>query len=262
MNDNINNFLVELSKNNLLGAYECLDSSFSNDQEKSIIEKLKVICTSHFIRERQNKLGALLNLKKSGFNPQIVFDVGAQIGTPELYTAFPEAHHVFIEPVEECLPTLHEISKKLRLCTVLNCAISNVNEKKNLSLSATRQYSSIEKIMGSESRVIDVRTIDSIYESIGKVSSVLLKIDVDGIELDVLRGSKSTFDDDCVIIIEASIGEEYPRFHKIVEYLASYDFKVIDIVDALHRPSDWHLWQVDLVFAKSHSKLWGTRTFS
>jgi FkbM family methyltransferase len=233
-----------------------------DENSKKITEQLRVICTSHFIRERQNKLGTLLNLKKSGFSPSLVFDVGAQIGTPELYTAFPDAHHIFIEPVAECIPTLNEISKQLKSCTVLNCAVSNVNQTKRLSVSQSKQYSSIDAQMGEESRDIEVRTIDSIYENYTPVESILLKIDVDGVELDVLKGSKSVFDNECVIIIEASMAERNPRFQKIVEYLASYDFKVIDIVDPLYRPSDWHLWQVDLVFAKNNSKLWVNHNFA
>lgn len=262
MHENISKFLQEIASGQLHNAYQYLDSSSMDENNKKITEQLRVICTSHFIRERQNKLGSLLNLKKSGFSPSLVFDVGAQIGTPELYTAFPDAHHIFIEPVAECIPVLNEIAARLNSCSVLNCAVSNVNQNKKLSLSESKQYSSIDAVLGKELRDIEVKTIDSIYEDYAPAQSILLKVDVDGVELDVLKGSKSVFDSECVIVIEASIGEMNPRFQIISEYLASYDFKIIDIVDPLYRPHDWHLWQVDLIFAKTKSDLWAGHGFS
>ena len=263
MHTSIENFLSTLATSNLLQAYQFLDQEHTEltDIEKNLVQQLRIICTSHLIRERQGKLSSLLNIKKSGFNPSLVIDVGAQVGTPELYGAFPNAHHVFIEPVAECIPTLQAISKTLTSCEVLNSAVSNVNGKLTLSLSNTKQYSSIDKDMGGETREIPVCTLDSIYENLLDHNSILLKIDVDGVEVDVLKGAKTLFEKDCVIVIEASLGDEQPRFHKVVEYLTAYDFKVIDIVDPLFRPGDWHLWQVDLVFAKSDSKYWVSHDF-
>lgn len=261
MHKNLHDFLNKIVTSNIYNAYHLLESESFNQHEKEIAEKLRIICTSHFIRERQNKLNSLINLKKVGFNPSLVVDVGAQVGTPELYQAFPDSHHIFIEPVVECMPALHEISKGLRACTIFNCAVSNVNEDMKLSLSDTRQYSSIDIEIGTESRSIEVRTVDSIYEEIGKHESILLKIDVDGIELKVLQGSRTLFKNECVIIIEATLGDKSPRFNSLVEHLSAYGFKVFDIVDPLYRPRDWHLWQVDLVFVHQKSNLWNRYDF-
>ena len=86
-------------------------------------------------------------------------------------------------------------------------------------------------------------------------------IKVDGIELKVLQGSRSLFNNECVIIIEATLGDKNPRFNTLVEYLSAYGFKVFDIVDPLYRPRDWHLWQVDLVFVKKESQLWNNFSY-
>lgn len=261
MHKNLHDFLNQIAKSDIYNTYHLLESESFSEHEELIADKLKIICTSHLMRERQNKLNALLNLKKVGFNPSLVIDVGAQTGTPELYQAFPESHHIFIEPVAECIPALQEISNNLRSCTIFNCAVSNVNEEMNLSLSDNRQYSSIDMSIGTESRIIEVRTVDSIYEEVGNHKSVLLKIDVDGIELKVLQGSRSLFNQECVIIIEATLGDKNPRFNILVEYLSAYGYKVFDIVDPLYRPRDWHLWQVDLIFIHEKSPLWNLNEF-
>jgi FkbM family methyltransferase len=261
MNSIFSDFLSALAENNLEKSYSLLCLDFAKPEDGKIANQLRSIFTSHFIRQRSSKLNALLNLKRSGFHPTVVFDIGAQIGTPELYGAYPDAHHVFIEPVAECLPALNDIARQLRSARVINCAVSNVNGRTSLSLTPSRQYSSIDTKMGDESREIEVRTGDAIYEDIHIEGAVLLKIDVDGIEIKVLQGCKSILRNDCVVVIEASIADEKPRFNHVVEYLSSYGYEVYDIVDPLYRQSDWHLWQVDLIFVKTESLLWGAKTY-
>mgnify|MGYP002143102652 FL=1 len=262
MNPIFSNFLNALGESGLHAAYSLIPEHLENPLDEKIANELRAICTSHFIRQRSSKLNALFNLKRSGFNPTIVFDVGAQVGTPELYNAYPDAHHVFIEPVAECLPILNDIAGQLKSATVVNCAVSNVNGTTSLSVTPSRQYSSIDTKMGDESREIEVKTVDSICEDIHIEGPVLLKIDVDGIEVKVLQGAKSILRNDCVVVIEASIADESPRFNRVVEYLSSYGYEVYDIVDPLYRQSDWHLWQVDLIFVKTQSPTWGSKAYN
>jgi FkbM family methyltransferase len=260
MHSNFTKFLDSLAADDLHTAYLALHQDFTDSSEKKIAEQLIKICTSHFFRQRSSKLNSLINLKKTGFNPAIVFDVGAQVGTPELYTAFPDAHHVFIEPVVECVPTLNAIAAQLKSALVINCAVSDTNGTTSLSVTSSKQYSSIDASSmngNQEIREINVRTVDSIYKDINISGPILLKIDVDGIEIKVLKGSLEVLKNDCVVVIEASIADENPRFNNVVETLSNCGYQVFDIVDPLHRMSDWHLWQVDLVFVKKGSDLWG-----
>jgi FkbM family methyltransferase len=254
-------FCKFLENSELEQAYACL---LNNPPvvSKAVTDELIKIFTSHFIRNRQSKKNTLLTLKRANFSPVTVFDVGAQVGTPELFNVFPEAHHIMIEPVSECLESLIEIQKNLKSATILNCAVSNINGTTSLSMTPSRQYSSIEEKMGDEIRQIEVRTIDSICEELNITGPTLLKIDVDGVEIKALQGSKSLLrSDDCVVVIEASIGDDNPRFGNIVEYMNSYGYHVFDIVDNLYRQTDWHLWQVDLVFVKKDSPLWGSKSY-
>ena len=262
MNIIFSKFLHTLAESGPHAAYPLIPEILDNPVDQKIATELRAIFTSHFIRQRASKLNALFNLKNSGFNPAVVFDVGAQVGTPELFNAYPDAHHVFIEPVLECIPILNEIADTLHSASVINCAVSNVNGITTLSVTPSRQYSSIDAKMGDESREIDVKTVDAIYEDIHIEGPVLLKIDVDGIEIKVLQGSKSILRKDCVVVIEASIADEGARFNGVVEFLSSYGFAVYDIVDPLYRQKDWHLWQVDLIFVKTSSPIWGSKNYS
>lgn len=263
MNPKFSKFLNALSESTIHEAYTFISQDFDNEGDIKIANALRGICTSHFMRQRSTKLNALFNLKKDGFDPSLVIDVGAQVGTPELYTVYPEARHIFIEPVAEYIPILNDIARQLKSATVMQCAISNINGTTTLSVTDTKQYSSIDGRIGEESREVEVRTVDSLLEHSQLEGSILLKIDVDGPELKVLQGSKNLLiNHDCVIVIEACLACAPARFSSLTEYMSRYGYEVFDILDSLYRPSDWHLWQVDLIFVKSDSKLRENNSYS
>lgn len=260
--EKIKPFLECMKNSDINSAYSLLLEDFGDDETNTLAKIFQSVLTSHFIRQRSGKMNALLNLKRTGFNPSLVIDVGAQVGTPELYQTFPDAHHIFIEPVIECIPTLQHIASDLKSVTIYNCAISNINGETELSVTDSKQYASIDESIGKETRIIEVKTVDSILEDFPKINgSILLKVDVDGPEVKVLQGSKSLLKQDCVVVIEASMADENPRFNRVVEYLSAYGYEVYDIVDPLYRQSDWHLWQVDLIFVKKDSPIWGPKTY-
>ena len=63
---------------------------------------------------RATQAGAFEQLKRLGFDPRTVIDVGVAHGTPALYQTFPDARHLLIEPVEECTPFLEAIARQFR----------------------------------------------------------------------------------------------------------------------------------------------------
>jgi FkbM family methyltransferase len=262
MDKQIIQFLESLPSGNFAASYPLLFRSFESDPDQLIADALKTAFSSKVIVDRGRKLGALLRLRESGFYPQLVIDIGAQVGTPELFTAFPDAHHVFVEPVLECIGQLKHIASKLLSAEVINCAVSNVEGQVELKLSPSKQYSSIEVDLGGDVRIVDAITVDSILKRLRGRRPTLIKVDVDGVELAVLQGASAAFLEESIFVVEASIADDIPRFGPIVEFMSSRGFFVYDIVDFLYRPSDWHLWQVDLVFAGRPSPVWGTRRFS
>jgi FkbM family methyltransferase len=186
---------------------------------------LRLVFTSYFIQQRGTKHGALINLKKSGFSPACVIDVGAQVGTPELYNVFPNSKHLFIEPVSECIDELNRIAASLPDAKVFNCAVGNEDVSAILSMSDTKQYSSIVSSLGGESRIVDVKKVDSIFKQERVDGSILLKIDVDGAEENVLQGSQEVLSNDCVVVIEATLADSSPRFGRIVDFMESHGYQ-------------------------------------
>lgn len=69
----------------------------------------------------------LAHLKRLGFNPEVVIDVGVAFGTHDLYEAFPHAKHLLIEPLIEYKPWISNILRKYNA----ECVYSAAGEKES-----------------------------------------------------------------------------------------------------------------------------------
>nr|WP_246307590.1 FkbM family methyltransferase [Azospirillum melinis] len=208
---------------------------------------------------RQSKHKALSLLRSRGFQPATVIDVGAQTGTPPLYEVFPDAHHVLIEPVAENEPALQALCGQLRSAEYHIAAVARRDGTVSLAVSEDRLYSSIvaeavaKAVAGaSPSSLPDRRTVpavslDCLCASRGHAGPMLVKIDVDGLELEVLAGAATLMRPDAVFAIEATVAGGDARLLPIVDAMAASGFQVWDIVDPLYRSGDERMWQVDLV---------------
>jgi hypothetical protein len=93
---------------------------------------------------------------------------------------------------------------------------------------------------------------------------ILLKADVQGYELEVLRGASETLKKVEVILLEIStlpynIGA--PLFSDVIAFLAERRFPVYDFCHVHRRQSDEAAFQVDVLFAREDSVLRSEKPF-
>jgi FkbM family methyltransferase len=259
--ENFQEILTLIANEEYAQAYSILSTREYDPIDKKLATSILNMLNANFHKIRSSKLNSLLNLKKIGFNPTTVIDVGAQLGTPDLVNAFPESKHLLIEPVFECIESLEKIAKNLKNSCVINCAVSDYDGVTQLSLNPSKQYSSIELKMGDESREVQVFTVDTVANIHNIKDNTLLKVDVDGIELKVLHGSTNLLSNENIVVIaEASLGDPNPRFSPLVSYMYQQGYKVFDVIEPLYK-SNWQLWQVDIVFIKNDSPYWGNMKY-
>ena len=101
---------------------------------------------------------------------------------------------------------------------------------------------------------VPIRRLDEVI--IGFESPALCKIDVQGFELEVLKGMTNIIDKIDVFIIECHFLdtlENIPDFSEVLIFLKKYDFVIYDIISLGHRPLDNALAETDLVFVKTKS---------
>lgn len=210
------------------------------------------------------------HIKSLGYLPDICIDVGAGYGTGSIYSAFPDAHHIIFEPVEE-----NNTKLEARLATLSHeihtCGL--MNERGTLSLAKFgidnlgSTFMSNGRKENAEYIEVPINLLDDYKENIDPEKNILLKLDCQGSDLNVLKGGNELLENIDLVIVETSFfkywGEHHPIFIDISDYMYQKGFSVYDILDPSYRPLDNALGQVDLVFTKTdgffrqHHK-WGT----
>ncbi len=95
----------------------------------------------------------------------------------------------------------------------------------------------------------------------------LLKVDVQGAEIEVMEGTFRIVNDLEVVILEVSLFQffiECPQFFDVMNYMNARGFCVYDVFGEKYRPFDGALGQLDLIFVKKNgqfrkSHFWATQ---
>lgn len=200
-------------------------------------------------------------MKERGFSPALVLDVGAAQGdwTVSCRGLFPDAHFVLVEPLPEHEAALTRLAERWNLRYVKAAAGRSESERPLLVpddlggasfLPAQREGDAFFK----RSVAVPVLTL----ESLGLPAGVtLLKLDVQGFELEVLAGAGSLLQQVEVIVAECSLypfQQDLPLVHETIAHLDRLGFRLYDVADEV-RWSSGTLAQVDLVFVASASPL-------
>ncbi len=86
---------------------------------------------------------------------------------------------------------------------------------------------------------------------------VLMKVDVQGFELDVLAGAETTLQRVDVLIVETSMVELYerqPLFHEVYEFLRARGFVFAGSFDQILDPSGGAVLQADAIFLRTTNR--------
>ena len=200
----------------------------------------------------------LVNLQKRGLRPQSVLDVGANYGawSHVAKSVFQNACFYLIEPQVEMKPFLD------RFCADTNSAkwflagagsnegelvLTTWNDFAGSSFLPSQNHST------ENQRRVPIVTIDSLVQNGEMEPPDLIKIDVQGFELEVLQGSLACFGHTEMFIVEVSFFKTHPErpvFHDVINFMDDKGYVVYDFADLKHRPFDGALGQADVCFVK------------
>ena len=210
---------------------------------------------------RSSMRGALRQLSSLGFKPETVIDVGVAYQTSELYEEFKEANILLIEPLAEFAPFLR------RICSIYKAqyVIAAAGERPGaalLNVHSDKCGSSFLKEVEGPSvdgypRQVPVVTVDQVCSEKNLKGPYLMKVDVQGAELQVLAGSKRTLQETDVVILEVTLFGMMiggPQLYDVVSKMKEFGFVAYDVCGFLYRPFDDALSQVDVVFVREQGR--------
>jgi FkbM family methyltransferase len=192
-----------------------------------------------------------------------VIDVGAGLGTFDIYQTFPKSRYLLIEPIAENEPYLKKICQYLERADYIIAAASTEAGLVPLQVNVSNFIHSCISEDGEASsenfelRTIPAVTLDEICKTRQLEGPYLIKVDVDGRELDVLAGAIQILQNTELVIVEVAlyVSARFDKMCAVINFMKEQGFVTYDIVDLSHRSSDLALFQVDMVFVKESGQL-------
>jgi FkbM family methyltransferase len=206
-------------------------------------------------------LGAGLSvLKENGFVPSVVVDIGANRGnwTLEVARVFPSSTFILIDADPANAADLMAVCQSVPRSTFHSTLLGG-DTRGDIPFFQMGTGSSVMPELTSADRKeikLAMTTLDALIG--GYMSSPgLIKLDVQGYELEVLRGAEHCLKSAEVVMLECSLleyNEGAPLFAEVVDFMKDRGFLVYDICGAMRR-RDGVLFQADIVFVRENSSL-------
>jgi FkbM family methyltransferase len=193
--------------------------------------------------------------KDKGLTPAVIYDIGANTGswTREVKTVFPTARvEQFEANLDHRRPGVHMVvlGDTERETSFYKSRTDTENTGASIYREATTHFA--EGAYTVESR--QMIPLDTYLEREGLPPPDFLKLDVQGAELDILRGATTALRTVTCILLEVSLhrwNAGAPMIEDVVRWMDEAGFCMIDIIDT-HFCANY-LIQIDCLFARKTS---------
>lgn len=204
--------------------------------------------------QRNTYVASLTLLERQGFSGATLIDIGAAEGgffvTRHLYKLFIPARHFFVDAMEENAPIYEKLKRAFgtdHAITALSCVEGEVALRVDPTFYNTHLVG-VQPELYAETRKVRLTTLDALVAERGLAGPYIVKLDVQGAELDVLRGSLKTLAQATVVVAEIQIFFERDNLTELLSFMQGRGFALFDLTDPAYYPSNNVFYQCYATF--------------
>jgi FkbM family methyltransferase len=194
-------------------------------------------------------------LQDRGFEARTVIDIGAAEGAFFLVRAreqlFASARHFFVDAMRENEEVYRKVAERFQAGYEI-AALSCMEGEVSMRIDPDFYNTHIDHLQpGSKYgtvRRVPVCTLDSLVARHELEPPFVIKLDVQGGELDVLRGAVHTLEDAVILTTEIQIFTERDTLVELLSFMQGSGWALYDLTDLGHYPSDATLYQCYATF--------------
>jgi len=185
-------------------------------------------------------------LKKMDIKPKVIYDIGACVGHwwKKAQTVWPEAEFVLFEGADSAKPFLEKSGHKH-----FHGVLSNERQLVEFYQDADNPggnsyYKETTGAFTEKHRTLkQTFVLDDVVHEMGFPYPDLIKLDVQGAEIDVLRGALATITNCNDIILEAQhkdYNEGAPKIPDVVAFMDKLGYRMVDTITLTDVDGDYH----------------------
>lgn len=196
------------------------------------------------------------DLRNSGYRPQTIIDVGAHNGlwAKSIQSVFPNSKLIMIEAKEEkreLLESLDAVNKDVYISVLSDTTGENIEF--HVEGTASSYYPETTDVEMS-TQIRQTERLDSLLDN-ESLANVLLKLDVQGAELDIINGGTGILDSVSAIYAECSLteyNEGAPLVEDVISALREKGYVPYSIANKQYRGDQ--IIQIDVLFVNKNSE--------
>ncbi|MEM9314938.1 MAG: FkbM family methyltransferase, partial [Pseudomonadota bacterium] len=194
-----------------------------------------------------------------GLRPKHIIDVGAHRGawSRDAAGVFPDVAITLIEPQEEMTEHLERFCAEHANATWIRAGAGDAKTELPLTLAGRLDGRTLTiseddaQARGLEQRTVSVVTLDDVVAESGHPEPEIVKIDAEGMDLQVIQGAKSLLGKTELFFLELPLFDQPGQsWHSIIAFMREQGYEPFDITDLNRRKSDDALGLIEMAFAK------------
>jgi FkbM family methyltransferase len=235
-----------------------------NETVRSAVNKIAALAGLRVVNRTWGPRGEWASLQKArnaGVCVKQVVDVGASNGiwTRQALRIFPDAKYFLFDALESNRSALEKLKREQPACDYWIGALGpETGTQQFFSTGDQSSFFKSETFPSNETLQLDIRRLDAFVESGAMQLPELIKADIQGFELEMLKGAARCLEHAELVLLEVSFHQVYaraPLAHDVVAWMGERGFRLYDICTYSQRISDKQLTQSDFLFAPKRSIL-------